>query len=49
MDAKERYMVALYDGSTINVIARNFTEILDEYGEDNVWMMIKLNYDEEAE
>ena len=49
MDEKERYLVAMYDGHIVNVVARNFTDIILKYGEDNIWMMLKLDYDEEDE
>ena len=46
MDQKERYVVTLEDGRRINVVASTFQECLAMYGEENVVMISKLDYQE---
>ena len=43
----ERYLVGTIDGKTHTVVAKTFGEVLAMFGEDNVYMMIKLYYKEE--
>ena len=48
MDRKERYLVSTIDGQTFTMVDTTFGKILQTFGEDNVWQMIRLDYDEEA-
>lgn len=47
IERKERYIVTLEDGRRINVVAATFQEVLLMYGEENVVMISKLDYEEE--
>ena len=49
MDNKERYIVCTTDGHTYTMVGKTFGQILEELGEDNVWQMIRLDYEEEEE
>ena len=46
IEQKERYVVTLEDGRRINVVAATFQECLTMYGEENVVMISKLDYQE---
>ena len=46
IEQKERYVVTLEDGRRINVVAAAFQECLAMYGEENVVMISKLDYQE---
>lgn len=44
---KERYLVALMDGTTANVVAESFVAVIAKYGESNIWMIQKLDFVED--
>ena len=48
IDARERYMVVLMDGTSMMVLARNFREVLDtaDVKDDEIWQMTKMDYKE---
>jgi len=46
IEKKERYVVTLEDGRRVNVVAATFQECLAMYGEENVVMIAKLDYEE---
>lgn len=49
MNDKERYLVSTIDGQTFTMVAKTFGEITQELGEENVWQMIRLDYEEVTE
>ena len=49
MDKRERYIVCLMDGTQENVLAYNFREVVDQFGEDEIWQITKMFYEEAAE
>lgn len=49
MNDKERYVVCTTDGKTYTMAGKTFGQILEELGEDNVWLMIRLDYEGEQE
>ncbi|MBQ1792238.1 MAG: hypothetical protein II008_18825 [Oscillospiraceae bacterium] len=46
MNQKERYIVCTKDGKSHTCVDTTYGEILREFGEDKVWMMIRLDYQE---
>ena len=46
IEQKERYVVTMEDGKRVNVVASTFQECLAMYGEGNVVMISKLDYQE---
>ena len=46
MNEKERYLVCTTDGQCFTMVGKTFGQILAELGEDNVWQMIRLDYEE---
>lgn len=46
MDLKERYVVYLADGRSLNAVASTFQEVLQMFGEENVVRIEKLDYEE---
>ena len=46
IEQKERYIVKLRDGNRINANVSSFLEVLQLYGEENVEMIEKLDYEE---
>ena len=49
MGHKERYIVTMEDGKKINAVACTFAEVLQMFGEENVSIIEKLDYNEEIE
>lgn len=49
MENKERYIVCTTDGKTYTMVGKTFGQILEELGEDNIWQMIRLDYEEVVE
>ncbi|MBO7729015.1 MAG: hypothetical protein J6S50_10935 [Oscillospiraceae bacterium] len=47
IEKKERYIVTMEDGTRKNVVAASFQECLAMFGEENVSMITKLEYQEE--
>lgn len=47
MEDRERYVVCTTDGKAHTVLAHTFGEVLQMFGEDNIWNMIKLDFEEE--
>lgn len=51
-DAKERYVVVMMNGKNYTMVKRNFREVIDELendedgGDDKVWQITKLDYEE---
>ena len=46
MEAKERYLVSTTDGKTHIAVVYTFKEVIEIFGEENIWQMIKLSYTE---
>ncbi len=46
MNDKERYVVCTTDGKNYTMVGKTYGQILEELGEDNVWLMIRLDYQE---
>lgn len=47
IEKKERYIVTMEDGTRKTVVATTFQECLAMFGEENVSMITKLEYQEE--
>lgn len=47
IERKERYIVTMEDGTRINTVASTFQEVLLMFGEENVVMVTKLDYEED--
>lgn len=45
-EKRERYLVSTTDGRTHCVVDTTFTEIVQKIGEENIWQIIKLDYEE---
>ena len=46
MEARERYIVCLTNGTTVNVLAYTFGEVIEKFSEDEVWQITRLAFDE---
>ena len=46
MDAKERYIVVMMDGTSKTLVGRNFKEVIEAVGDDGVWQITKLDFEE---
>jgi hypothetical protein len=46
MNDKERYVVCTTDGKNYTMVGKTYGQILEELGEDKVWLMIRLDYRE---
>ena len=46
IEQKERYIVTMVDGTRVNVVASTYQEVIQMYGEENVTMIKKLDYEE---
>lgn len=46
IEQKERYIVRLVDGRSINVVAATYQEVIQMYGEENIVSIGKLHYEE---
>ena len=47
VDARERYIVVMMNGTSMTLVKRNFREVLDEVGDDDkVWQITKLDFEE---
>lgn len=44
---KERYIVITMDGKAFNAVADTFAECIEMFGEDNIFQMSKLFFQEE--
>ena len=49
MNDKERYVVCTTDGKNYTMVGKTYGQILAELGEDKVWLMIRLDYQEVKE
>ena len=47
MNDRERYLVCTTDGKTYTMVGTTYGKILQEFGEANVWQMIRLDFEEE--
>lgn len=45
-DARERYIVVKMDGTSETLVKRNFREVIDDVGDDGVWQITKLDFEE---
>ena len=46
VDARERYIVVMMNGTSMTLVKRNFREVLDEVDDDKVWQITKLDFEE---
>ena len=44
MGETERYIVAKMDGTTVTVLADTFEEVVNQFGENEIWQITKLFY-----
>ena len=44
IEQKERYIVQLSDGRSVNALAESFSECVQLYGEENIVYIRKLDY-----
>ena len=49
IEQKERYVVRMKDGKGATVVAQSFQECLQMFGEENVEMIRKMDYEEPSE
>jgi hypothetical protein len=49
IEQKERYIVTMVNGDRVNVVAATFQEVLAMYGEENVTMISKLDFEGDKE
>ena len=49
IEQKERYIVEMTDGSKVNALCESFRECLALYGEENIFRITKLPYEEPEE
>lgn len=47
MDDKERYLVSTLDGKTCTVVARTYGEVIEMFGEENIWLIERLYFEED--
>ena len=46
IEQKERYIIKLQDGKSVNALAQSFVECIQLYGEENIVYIRKLDYEE---
>lgn len=46
IEQKERYIVTMVDGRRMNAVAASFQEVIQMFGEENVTIIEKLEYQE---
>lgn len=46
IEQKERYVIKLEDGKTVNAVCQSFRECIELYGEENIVYIRKLDYTE---
>lgn len=46
MEDKERYVVCTTDGKAYTMVGKTFGQILQEFGEANVWQILRLDFEE---
>jgi len=46
IEQKERYIIKLADGRSVNAVCASFSECIQLYGEENVVYIRKLEYDD---
>ena len=46
IEQKERYIIELQDGKSVNALAQSFAECIQLFGEENVVYIRKLDYEE---
>lgn len=49
IEQKERYIIKLTDGKTVNAVCSSFSECIQLYGEENVVYIRKLDYEDPGE
>ena len=49
IEQKERYIIQMKDGAGATILAESFSECIRLFGEENIEMMKKLDYEEPSE